>query len=61
MTTRTDAYNFFLNSLSERLVKLLKALDNTELGSVQHSKLTAEMTELQRLLAALDDIANAVK
>jgi hypothetical protein len=60
MTTKAVAYHFFLNALSRRIVRIQHALDEASPGSPQMSGLTAQLTETQRLLAALDDIANAV-
>ncbi|HDR9229499.1 hypothetical protein [Burkholderia vietnamiensis] len=59
--TRKDAYNFFLDALKQKLIKRMHDLDKATPGSTLHNQLTAEVNELQRLLAALDDIANATK
>ncbi|NKA33303.1 hypothetical protein ACQVRY_13865 [Ralstonia pseudosolanacearum] len=58
--TKKDAYNFFLIALSRKVVQIQHALDSTPLGSPMMMKLTDQLTETQRLLAALDDIATAV-
>lgn len=60
MTTKADAYHFFLNELSRRIIRIHHALDEAPPDSPQMLGITAQLTETQRLLAALDDIANAV-
>jgi hypothetical protein len=61
MTTRTEAYDFFCAPLSRKVIQLQNALDNAEIGSAHYASLTDDLIETQRLLCALDDVANAVK
>jgi hypothetical protein len=57
---KKQAYDFFLMALKDKLIVVLRQLDTTSVDSSLYDTLTDEQMRLQHLLAALDDIANAV-
>jgi hypothetical protein len=55
-----DVYEFFLNALKARLLRVINELENTEVGSPQYAALVQEQIKIQAALSSLDDIANLV-
>jgi hypothetical protein len=58
--TKQDAYDFFLASLTVAILATQNALEGEPAGSLPYDKLHEHNAKLQRLLVALDDIANAI-
>jgi hypothetical protein len=56
--TKQDAYDFFFVSLTVAILAAQDAFEGVPTGSVSYNKLHDHNAKLQRLLAALDDIAN---
>lgn len=58
--TKQDAYDFFFVSLTVAILATQDALEGVPTGSLPYNKLHDHNAKLQRLLAALDDVAKAI-
>jgi len=57
---KSQAYNFFQDALSCKVIALTQTLDQTDPSSPQYNRLIIELEKTQTLLSHLGDIANAV-
>jgi hypothetical protein len=58
--SKQEAYDFFLVSLTVAIFATEDAFEGVPAGSLRYDELHEHNAELHRLLAALDDIANAI-
>ncbi|NYH21030.1 hypothetical protein [Paraburkholderia bryophila] len=58
--TKQDAYNFFLGSLAIKILEVQEAMDAMPDQTDVLRRLRARDAQLQRLLAVLDEIVDAV-